>query len=145
MYTEEKLHILLADDDNDDVIIFNLALNKLPFAVLLTTAGDGAQLLAILDEILPDVIFLDINMPCKSGKECIREIRANRKFDSVPIIMYTAVFKEDDIEETYRQGANFYLLKPNSIDKLAHRLKAILSFNWKGGVFFPNKYNFVIS
>ena len=145
MFTKEKLHILLADDDNDDVIIFNLALNKLPFAVLLSTAEDGVKLLALLEQILPDVIFLDINMPCKTGKECIREIRSNRKFDTVPIIMYTSLFKEEDVEETYRQGANFYLLKPDSIDKLAHKLKAILSFNWKDGMFFPNKSNFVIS
>jgi CheY-like chemotaxis protein len=141
----EKTHVLLAEDDQDDVLIFQLAINKLPFAILLTHAENGDQLIARLEEILPDIIFLDINMPCRSGKECIKEIRSQKKFDAVPVIMYTAHRHEDYIEETFREGANFYLIKSNSVDELADRLKYILSINWKQFMYYPTRNSFVLA
>lgn len=141
----ETTHVLLAEDDNDDVLIFQLAIDKLPFAILLTHTEDGDKLIAKLEEILPDIIFLDINMPCKSGKECIREIRSRKKFDSVPVIMYTSHRLEDYVEDTFRDGANFYLVKTNSISELADKLKYIMSINWKKMMYYPTKNDYVLA
>ena len=141
----ENTHVLLAEDDLDDVLIFQLAINKLPFAILLTHVDDGDKLISKLEEILPDIIFLDINMPCQGGKECIKDIRSKKKFDAVPVIMYTAHKHENYIEETFRNGANFYLIKTNSVDELADRLKQILSINWKQFMYYPTKSDYVLA
>lgn len=142
---DENTHIILAEDDEDEVFVFKLAIKELPFAVLFTHAEDGEKLMTLLEEVLPDIIFLDILMPCKSGKECIKEIRSNRRFDSIPVVMYTSARHTDLIEETFRHGANFYLIKPNSINELVERLKSILSLKWKQYMFYPTKDEFVIS
>jgi CheY-like chemotaxis protein len=145
MTEQTSTHVLLAEDDADDVMIFQLAIDKLPFAILLTHAENGDKLITLLEEMIPDVIFLDINMPCRSGKECIREIRSRKKFDAVPVIMYTGHKHEDYIEETFREGANFYLIKSNSVDELAEKLKNILSINWKKYMYYPTRNDYVLA
>lgn len=146
MLTEEKkTHILLGEDDNEDILFFELAVRLLPVAVLLTTADNGEKLMEILEKIFPDIIFLDISMPCKSGTECLREIRANKKYDNIPIIMYTSFRDEQNIEESFRKGANLYLVKPNNIRELVERIGMILSIDWKSYSYFPQKDQFVIS
>jgi CheY-like chemotaxis protein len=146
MLTEEKkTHILLGEDDNEDILFFELAVRLLPVAVLLTTAENGEKLMEMLEKIFPDIIFLDINMPCKTGRECLREIRANKKYDNIPIIMYTSYQNEENIEDCFRKGANLYLVKPNNIRELVDRIGMILSIDWKSYSYFPQKDKFVIS
>ncbi len=76
----KQLHILLADDDIDDCNFFDKALQALPISSNLTTVRDGERLMKYLGENskqLPNVLFLDINMPRKSGFECLSEIKEN--------------------------------------------------------------------
>ena len=143
--TEEIPHILLAEDDKDDIFIFQLAIDELSHAVMLTVAENGEQLVALLEEIFPGIIFLDINMPCRTGQECLREIRSRKKFDNVPVIMYTSLEDIHIINDTYREGANFYMIKSNSINELTERLKKILFKNWKESIYFPPRKDFVLS
>ena len=146
MLTEEKkTHILLGEDDNEDILFFELAVRLLPVAVLLTTAENGEKLMELLEKIFPDIIFLDINMPCKTGRECLREIRSNKKYDNVPVIMYTSFRDEHNVEDSFRNGANLYLVKPNNIRELVDRIGMILSIDWKAYSYFPQKDKFVIS
>ena len=142
---DNNQQILLAEDDKDDVLLFEIAIESLPFAVLLTVAEDGERLMALLESIFPDIIFLDIHMPCKSGRECIQEIRANPRFDSIPVIMYTSFKFEEYIDETYRNGANFYMIKPNNIDALAKKIKILLEMDWKNYMYYPPKELYVIA
>jgi len=72
------LHLVLADDDMDDCIFFKAALEELPHVTNLTIVKDGVALMKLLtagDEPLPRVIYLDLNMPLKTGFECLTEIR----------------------------------------------------------------------
>ena len=142
--TVEIPHILLAEDDKDDVLIFQLAIDELSHTVVLSVAENGDQLVALLEEIFPDIIFLDINMPCRSGQECLREIRSRKKFDNVPVIMYSSHRDLHLIDDTYREGANFYMIKSNSINELIERLKKILFNNWKKSIYFPSRNDFVL-
>lgn len=91
MIKDEKpklIHLLLADDDDDDRTLFKETIVEIGVNIELSTVKDGFQLMHALSEAewLPDVIFLDLNMPYKSGKECLTEIRANDKLKHIPII-----------------------------------------------------------
>lgn len=142
--SHEVTKVLLAEDDMDDVLIFNLALNKLPFAVELRHAEDGDKLFILLKELIPDIIFLDINLPCKNGIACIVEIRKNRQYNEVPVIMYTSHKNMKYISDSYSNGANFYLVKANTVYELAERLRQIFSVDWKQYMYYPPMSEFVI-
>jgi CheY-like chemotaxis protein len=131
-------HIFLIEDDNEDILFFQLAVRSLPFAVLLTTAENGLRLVEMLEEALPDVIFLDNFMPYKSGQECIRDIRSNKKYDSIPIIIYTSHKSPQLAETSYRNGANLYVLKPRTIRELVEKIQMILKMDWSNSILFQH-------
>src|SRR3546814_5658156 len=74
--------ILLAEDDPDDVEIFEMALEALKLPYPISHAGNGEELLIRLKEKLPSILFLDIGMPCNDGIACIEDIRENREYRS---------------------------------------------------------------
>lgn len=141
---QEITNVLLAEDDLDDVLIFRLALNKLPFTVELRHAQDGDKLFIMLKELIPDILFLDINMPCKDGIACIVEIRKNPEYNQMPVIFYTSYKNLNYIDQCYANGANFYLIKANSVRELAERLRKIFSVDWRTYMYYPPKDEFVI-
>ena len=121
-------NIILADDDSDDRDLFVEAVNFFDPTINVITRRDGEQLMEFLgnDRASFDLIFLDLNMPRKNGKECLTEIRANRKLSNTPVIIYTTSLNPVDIEETYGLGANFFLRKPNSFEELKETLAIVL-------------------
>ena len=93
LYT--PLNILLAEDDTDDRFFFDKALSELPIATQLTTVHDGEQLMKYLSENLeqlPDVLFLDINMPRKNGYECMSEIKENKLLKDIFVVMFSTFY-----------------------------------------------------
>lgn len=142
---DNPTHVLLAEDDDDDFYIFSLAIKELSFKVILTRAENGDILLTMLDEKNPDILFLDILMPCRDGRQCLKEIRSNRKYDSLPIIMYTSLHDLETIEFTYREGSNLYVIKPSSLMSLKDVLERVFSIDWKKLLYFPPASKFVIN
>lgn len=122
--------ILLADDDPDDCTLFCDALAELTFPVQLTTVENGEKLLQLLNNKntqLPDVLFLDLNMPRKSGAECLKEIKKTARLKSLPVIIYSTSFQKDVVKQLYRDGAQLYIRKPSRYDQLADTIhQAIL-------------------
>jgi CheY-like chemotaxis protein len=114
MSLDTPLHIILADDDADDRFIFGDALRKSGINATLTTFTHCSELIDHLQNglITPDVIFLDINMPKMSGKECLKKIRTELQQQHIPVIMYSTSSNPEDIEETWQAGANLYVTKP---------------------------------
>lgn len=98
-------HILLADDDNDDCLLFKDALGDLPLATHLTIVRDGEQLMLLLNakEELPDVLFLDLNMPRRNGFDCLSEIKENEKLRSLPVIIFSTSFDPDIVNLVCRE------------------------------------------
>ena len=141
----ENWDILLAEDDIDDVLSFELAMKEMSFSFILRNADNGDLLFVLLKERIPDILFLDILMPCKDGVACIIEIRKNKDYNHMPVIMYTAMNSEEYIEESFKNGANFYLLKSNSIHELTENLKKIFTVDWKNLMYYPPKQQFVLS
>ena len=119
--SSEKLHILLADDDMDDRTFFKSALDAIPVEAHLSTVSDGDQLMAYLTdniERLPHVLFLDINMPCKNGYECLAEIKKNEKLKDLPVVMYSTSNDHDKISILFKTGADVYVHKPSRFSEL---------------------------
>ncbi len=85
-----KRDILLADDDADEILIFETALKELKYPHTLRHAMNGDALFVLLKDKIPYILFLDIHMPCKDGVACITEIRKNREYDNLPVIIYTS-------------------------------------------------------
>lgn len=121
-------NIILVDDDSDDRELFTEALSFIQPSAEIQTKRDGEELMEYLATItrIPDVIFLDLNMPRKNGKECLLEIRANKLFQNTPIVIYTTSLNPVDIQETFSQGASFFLKKPNSFEELKNTLHNLL-------------------
>jgi CheY-like chemotaxis protein len=110
-----KYRLLLADDDIDDVVFFKEALEELPFTSRLTTVNDGVELMQCLTKELielPDMLFLDLNMPRKTGYECLSEIKSNDKLKHLPVVIISTSFERDIAHVLYKNGADFYLCKP---------------------------------
>ena len=122
--------ILLADDDEVDRLLFKEALAEIEIVSIVHTVNNGIQLMEYLSEMkdnLPQLIFLDLNMPRKSGLECLKEIRVNEEFNSIPVAIYSTSASENDIEETFLNGANIYIKKPNDFSVLKQLLAKAVS------------------
>ncbi|TDH24223.1 response regulator [Segetibacter sp. 3557_3] len=119
-------HVVMAEDDNDDIELFKTALNEECPDLELSVAEDGAKLIKLLGYIsTPDVILLDLNMPCKDGKECLVEIRGKKEYDEVPIVILSTSSNKKDIEFCLSNGANHYFIKPNSYREVSSLVKNI--------------------
>jgi len=144
--TKELTYVLLAEDDDDDYLIFSLAVDDITSVrVELKRAENGDILMRLLDERHPDLLFLDLLMPCKDGRQCIREIRSNSKFDSLPIIVYSSMSDLESIEFCYREGTNLYARKPSSLSDLKSILEKIFAMDWKRMLYYPPMSQFVIN
>ena len=144
----DALHILLADDDEDDRLFFKDAIDEVKVKTIVTTVNDGVELMNYLNkpEIqLPNVVFLDLNMPRKGGMECLKEIRENNKLKDLSIAIYSTSASEEDIEETFVKGANIYIKKPNDFAELKRILGEVISLNWQYHTSGLNKENFLLS
>ncbi|MFN8298436.1 MAG: response regulator [Chitinophagales bacterium] len=122
--------IMIVDDDPDDRMIFEEALaDASPGSVCLSAPG-GEEALQLLRERTgnpPDYIFLDLNMPRVSGKQCLAEIRKMDYLRNVPVIIYSTSSLTDDVRETQQLGANHFLSKPNHFSALRDALANILT------------------
>jgi CheY-like chemotaxis protein len=119
--TSTPLNLLLADDDTDDCYFFKEALEELPISAKLTTVNDGMQLMQLLSAkelLLPDALFLDLNMPRKSGFECLSEIKIINKLMNLPVIIYSTSLNMEVVNLLYQKGAHYYICKPGEYDKL---------------------------
>lgn len=141
------IHIIIADDDQDDRLFFTDAFEELNMNTKVKTFNDGIELMDYLngvETVLPNVLFLDLNMPKKDGIECLKEIKANSKMSDIAIAIYSTSASEEDIEETFVLGANIYIIKPSSFEQLKKLLSEVVSINWQYHTNSLNKDNFLL-
>jgi len=128
------IHILLADDDEDDRTFFKEAFEEIKLETKVTLVNDGVELMNHLKrngQKKPHILFLDLNMPRKNGMECLLEIRNSRNLKDIPIAIYSTSSAEEDIEETFVNGANVYIRKPNDFTELKKILEEVITINWQ--------------
>ena len=144
---EEYTYVVLADDDEDDRLFFTDAFEELKMQTKVDVYKDGIELMNALnqsDSILPNILFLDLNMPMKSGLECLKEIKMNPRFKNLSIAIYSTSASEEDIEDTFVNGANVYIKKPNDFKILKKILADVVTMNWQYHTSGLNKDNFLL-
>ncbi len=116
----KKLTFLLVDDDQDDVLQFQETLESISDNVGLQIAVNGQQALTMLRaaDHVPDIIFLDLNMPIMDGKQCLAELKNDPRLRDIPVIMYTTSSYAKDIEVTIQMGALCFITKPSNLKEL---------------------------
>lgn len=144
--SSDFLNIILVDDDEDDRLLFREALDELALETKLSIFKHGQELLDYLFQPqieLPNVIFLDLNMPIKNGMECLSEIRNNPKLKNLYIAIYSTSSSDSDIKNTYLNGASMYINKPSCFNKLKETIEKVLNLNWQKHTSHLNKDTFL--
>ncbi len=127
--SNQRLNVFIADDDPDDIEFFTAAVKAISPKIKITIAKNGLEMLEFVQIVIPDIIFLDINMPCMNGLDCLAELRRHRHLEHVAIIMYSTGIKEEHIEQSYALGANRYIKKPVYYTSLKEQLSSVFSWN----------------
>ncbi|WP_194778379.1 response regulator [Pararhodonellum marinum] len=143
----KKIQIVLADDDDDDRLLFKEAISQLKLNSELTLVKNGNELMKFLNEpknTLPDLIFLDLNMPEKSGFQCLSEIRTSSVLNTLSVVIYSTSSSDEDIEECFIRGANIYINKPNDFESLKSVILKVISTNLQYDTSALNKDNFLM-
>jgi CheY-like chemotaxis protein len=142
---KQNLTILLVEDDHDDQFFFKEALKSLDQSIPLTITSGALEALDHMNIAIPSIIFLDINMPGLSGKDCLKKIRSNPDYDHVVIIMFTTSSSEEDIEDCFESGAHLYVIKPLSQVENVNILKRILYLHLEDQITQPTRQTFVFN
>jgi len=144
MLTDNRFKVYLIDDDEDEYLLFQQAVSELKLEVDILYFSSCSDLLKLLDEgDIPDLLFLDLNMPIISGRECIKKIR-EKLSSTVSIVIYSTSKYQPDVDGAYQDGANLYVIKPNSFEGLTQTLKAVFSIDWKTSFYVPPRERFLI-
>jgi CheY-like chemotaxis protein len=135
MNINKNIKILLTDDDEDDRAFFAEAIDDLSLNNSVEFCKNGLELLQRLQNKalgIPDIIFLDLNMPIMSGFETLQQIRADVRFKDVPVIaIYSTSATMDGVKHTFGLGANAYIVKPVNFNDLRTLLKKVMEIDWQ--------------
>lgn len=145
---KEPLKIILAEDDKDDQELFMEALSATKVPSEVTTVENGEELVNTLKdpaEPKPDIVFIDINMPVKGGKEALAEIKSDQELKEIPAVMLSTSNHPKDIEETFNKGASLYIQKPSSFSGFILILKKVFVLHWTKALVNPVKNIFFVS
>lgn len=139
------IDILLVEDNAGDACLFDEALKECKAKVNLFHVVDGIQATRFLnkqgpyvDAPTPNLIFMDFNLPKKSGLELLREIKTSEDFKFIPVIILSVSQSQNDIQEAYRNFANCYISKPIDFDQFDIIMHLINDF-WFNVVKLPLK------
>jgi CheY-like chemotaxis protein len=122
--------IILADDDADDCMFFREAVQELPVDATVVTIQNGVELIEKLADPsneIPDILFLDLNMPRKSGFECLAEIKQLNRLEEMLIIIYSTSLDQPTAASLRNKGANYYIRKPELFSDLRSVIQKALT------------------
>ena len=143
MSSNGKYKVYLIDDDEDEFLLFQQAIAELHINVEVNYINNCAEMLELLDNgDIPDLLFLDLNMPVISGRECVKKIREKLK-DRLSIVIYSTSKYQPDVDGTHQDGANLYVIKPNSFEGLMQTLKGVFSIDWRQNFSLPSREKYL--
>lgn len=143
-----SLNILLAEDDDTDRLLFDEALSELPVSANLITVGNGVDLIDWLTDDnneLPDVLFLDLNMPRKNGFAALGQIKRDSRFEELPVFIFSTANDEEMIQQVYKDAAHYFIRKPNKFGKLKSLIYKSLKLVANNEMSLPVKDNFLLT
>jgi CheY-like chemotaxis protein len=132
MALERKANILLVDDDADDRFLFTCAVAEIGDGMRCVCVGGTVEALNYLNmaDPLPDLIFLDLNMPGYDGKKCLKQLKSTESIQHIPVIIYSTFVSQSDQEEMIGMGADHVITKPGNFDSMqqiiAQSMEAVL-------------------
>lgn len=121
--------VLFVDDDEDDKLVFGTALSVIDNRIVYLTASDGLEALKLLREdtvLLPDMIFLDLNMARMDGFSCLEELKRSDELSQIPVFILTTSINPRDKERAMKLGAERYFTKPSTYTGLLDTLKTVV-------------------
>jgi two-component system, chemotaxis family, response regulator Rcp1 len=128
-------NILLVEDNYGDIILLKEALKYIDIELNLNYVRDGNEAILYLkkqgkyrESVIPDLIYLDLNLPRKTGKEVLQEIRNDNRINDIPVVILTTSGNEDDIYESYLLGANSYMTKQPLFNDFVESIKSSVKF-----------------
>ena len=143
--SSKAVNILLIEDNEGDIFLTRKAFEKASFPNEIHIAKDGEEALDFVFQRgsfavkpRPDIIFLDMNMPKKDGKEVLKEIKEDESLRRIPVIVLTSSKAEQDVLKAYDLYANSYMVKPLDLGKFQETVQAIENF-WFKAVVLPDE------
>lgn len=140
------IEILLVEDSPADVRLTKEALKEEKIHNNLSVVNDGVEAMAFLHRqgkyskaARPDLILLDLNLPKKDGREVLKEIKSDKEFKAIPVVVLTISKAEEDVIKSYNLHANCYITKPIDLNQFAKVVKTIQDF-WLTIVKLPPKF-----
>ncbi|MGF1670953.1 MAG: response regulator, partial [Balneolaceae bacterium] len=137
-----------AEDDFDDRLLFEEAIGELPVIVELITVSNGEELLAWLTNKknkLPDILFLDLNMPRKNGFASLGEIKRNTSLQDLPVIIFSTAANRDMIKQVFKDAAHYYIRKPVHFWELKELIYKSLKLIADYDTTLPGKESFMLT
>src|SRR5215831_8044911 len=121
--------ILLIDDDPDEIDIFSEALSDIdkPAVCIQVTTSNSAM--KMLNDFLPDYIFIDMNMPGTDGLKCLEEVKKMKKLDNVPVYLYSTYISKETFDKAMQCGATGCIKKSETVDQLCKILREVFLTN----------------
>lgn len=144
----QPVKIILAEDDREDQELFLDALQEAELPSEVTTVENGKELLDTLrDESQPnpDIIFIDVDMPVKGGKQALEEIKKDNELRGIPAVMLSTWSHPEDIQDSFVKGADLYVQKPNSFSGFVLILKKVFLLHWTKALISPVRNLFFVS
>jgi len=132
---ESPKTLYLIDDDMDDLDFFCEAVNSIDGSIICVKATDSEAALKSFqqhDVPIPDLIFLDLNMPLVDGRRLLTELKSLKPYSHVPVVIYSTSSHPKDVEETKQLGAASFITKPYSQEELIVSLTQLLENQWQG-------------
>jgi CheY-like chemotaxis protein len=125
---------MLVEDDTDDQHLFSYCMQKICRDYKCIIANNGKEALDMLTEIaeLPDIIFMDINMPVVDGYSCLKRVKENMKFSSIPVIVFSTAHKEFAEDTALKLGACKFIQKPLELDNFCKVIEEAINLALPG-------------
>jgi len=136
-------NIFLVDDDVDDQLFFTDALKDIDSSISCSIANNGKEALDCLNRLtrLPEILFLDLNMPFMNGYECLSKLKNEVRFSRIPVVIFTTSSDPKDAEITHQLGAEVFLSKPSEFRQLREKLEKILALDFSADSQLISQYS----
>jgi len=126
--------IMIIDDDADDRSMFAEALmeiNELIHLIPMVSCEKAIEYFNNKSAAIPDIIFLDINMPTMNGWQCLDNLREMASTKQIPVVIYTTSQSEENYEKVKNMEATYFLSKPSKFKELVKALVVVIDKEWE--------------
>ncbi|ASW74617.1 transcriptional regulator [Chryseobacterium piperi] len=144
---KEYLNVILADDDEGNIILFKNIFKDLKIAVKVQSFQNGKDLMEYLNNaeaFIPEMIMMNYTISQKSSLECLEEIKIDLRLSNMITAIYSDSLPEEDIERILVKGANIYIKKPDNYKDLKRVVSDVITLNWQYQTSGLNKDNFIL-